>query len=637
MTRRSLPYFLILSILFGMSLLPIYRADAAWRTRNGNDYIDIKKVCTDGMVLSFAVLVGRDFTDSLIITLGAVRKELHQAPVFPEDTYRGSFFGPVLAPPRPVELHYNPTTLGSGGMSMVTHLAEDIVISWEERLTPGTIVGLTFMYWLNSGFRTGPFGPPEYVIFPSGETTLASTALVADVMYGVDGDVAVSPDCSIHSTKLPIGSEASSASPYQRTSTRIDIVDAPEGSRSLTSAVYSNATNYTTTVTATTFYVGNPTDSLSDEDLDILPGDGVCSTVTSTCTLRAAIQEATALPEAAIIVLPAGIFRLMRASADGNQKSPDIDDLNVNYGNTFKELSITGAGTDRTNIDGNWISRVLNIAANQKVTISNVTIRKGFAGTTSVRAVQQGGAIFIARNGTLILQDSSITGNIALGNGGAIYNAGDLTLINVRFSHNSAGGAGNDVYNIGTLHIVNTTYIPLIAVSPPAPAPSPDLIIVGAPQVLPATPQAGQPTEVRVIIKNAGTADVVSPFWVDLYVDPSEVPQPNRIWPDISPYGAAWRVYGLRAGDTITLSTRQPDDPHDPASRYSNFTTFVRSGAHQLYALVDSFSEGQPMGAVDETDEQNNLSELMVVTVRDGGVLTGSAAPHVVLDARPAR
>jgi hypothetical protein len=57
------------------------------------------------------------------------------------------------------------------------------------------------------------------------------------------------------------------------------------------------------------------------------------------------------------------------------------------------------------------------------------------------------------------------------------------------------------------------------------------------------------------MVKNNGTADITVPFWVDLYVDPQGVPQPNRLWPDLSDYGLAWRIHSLGADDEVTLSS----------------------------------------------------------------------------------
>src|SRR4029079_14318295 len=56
---------------------------------------------------------------------------------------------------------------------------------------------------------------------------------------------------------------------------------------------------------AATFVVNSTLDAT-----DVLPGNGACSPATAVCTLRAAVQEANALPGTHVIVLPAGIYRL---------------------------------------------------------------------------------------------------------------------------------------------------------------------------------------------------------------------------------------------------------------------------------------------------------------------------------------
>src|SRR4051794_30825064 len=62
------------------------------------------------------------------------------------------------------------------------------------------------------------------------------------------------------------------------------------------------------------------------DDVDANPGDGVCRTIKGDCTLRAAIQEANALPGTDTILLPAGTFTLTRAGAGENAAATgDLD------------------------------------------------------------------------------------------------------------------------------------------------------------------------------------------------------------------------------------------------------------------------------------------------------------------------
>src|SRR5262249_43423379 len=59
------------------------------------------------------------------------------------------------------------------------------------------------------------------------------------------------------------------------------------------------------TLSGATFTVNDKADAT-----DAHPGDGICATLTGTCTLRAAIQEANALAGTDQIVLPAGTYTL---------------------------------------------------------------------------------------------------------------------------------------------------------------------------------------------------------------------------------------------------------------------------------------------------------------------------------------
>src|SRR5262245_23655024 len=53
---------------------------------------------------------------------------------------------------------------------------------------------------------------------------------------------------------------------------------------------------------AASFTVNSPADAV-----DAIPGNGACASAAGDCTLRAAIQEANALPGADTITLPSGI------------------------------------------------------------------------------------------------------------------------------------------------------------------------------------------------------------------------------------------------------------------------------------------------------------------------------------------
>ncbi len=60
-------------------------------------------------------------------------------------------------------------------------------------------------------------------------------------------------------------------------------------------------------------------DSTADVN-DAVPGDGICSDGSGSCTLRAAISEANALTGADTIILPAGTYTLAHCRDQGEQQ-----------------------------------------------------------------------------------------------------------------------------------------------------------------------------------------------------------------------------------------------------------------------------------------------------------------------------
>ena len=83
---------------------------------------------------------------------------------------------------------------------------------------------------------------------------------------------------------------------------------------------------------AATFNVDSTADAV-----DANPGNGSCATATQACTLRAAVQESSALSGADIINLPAGTYTLTLTGPDEDGGS--TGDLDVSG-----SLTITGAG-----------------------------------------------------------------------------------------------------------------------------------------------------------------------------------------------------------------------------------------------------------------------------------------------------
>jgi len=116
-----------------------------------------------------------------------------------------------------------------------------------------------------------------------------------------------------------------------------------------------------------------------------------------TCTLRAAIIEANALPGADQIILP-----------------PNAYVLTLNTTLAIRDhLTITGGGASATFIDGNATRQGFFVGAGIFVNFSGITIRNGFA---------NGAGGGINNFGTLTLISSTVSGNRAFDWGGGISN-----------------------------------------------------------------------------------------------------------------------------------------------------------------------------------------------------------------------
>lgn len=114
-----------------------------------------------------------------------------------------------------------------------------------------------------------------------------------------------------------------------------------------------------------------------------------------------------------------------------------------------KDLTITGPNVPLT-ISGGNSSRIFNVAAGSTVSISNLTFINGVSGSGG------GGAIFNAGNLTII--GCTFTGNKATGPGGeggaidsegSFGNDGSLTVVNSTISGNSADTDGGGILNCG--------------------------------------------------------------------------------------------------------------------------------------------------------------------------------------------
>ena len=119
-----------------------------------------------------------------------------------------------------------------------------------------------------------------------------------------------------------------------------------------------------------------------------------------------------------------------------------------------KNLTIKGPSlaANKVTISGNNASRIFNVSTGSGLTITNLTISGG-------QGVGFAGGIL--NNGTLTVANSTLTGNNASTDGGAIAtsaSAVSLSLINTTISGNTANGNGGGVVVLGgTMSSINST------------------------------------------------------------------------------------------------------------------------------------------------------------------------------------
>lgn len=212
--------------------------------------------------------------------------------------------------------------------------------------------------------------------------------------------------------------------------------------------------------------------------------------------------------QADTITLSAGTYSLALAGAGEDVAATgDLDILDA--------LTITGAGADQTFIDAAGLDRVFQVIAGSEfnVSISDLAIQNGlvdnrgagihignlpaapvvtldnvwFSGNHTTGTTDFGGAIFNRgeltvvdsliegnssefgggvmnfTNGTLTMTNTTISGNSATaGDGGGLYNLSVATLLNVTVADNSASGDGGGLYNkdaAGAITNINNTLV----------------------------------------------------------------------------------------------------------------------------------------------------------------------------------
>lgn len=275
--------------------------------------------------------------------------------------------------------------------------------------------------------------------------------------------------------------------------------------------------SYLPAVGAATFAVNSMLDAQ-----DIVPGDGICKTAAATCTLRAAITEANALPGADVINLPAGVYTTTLVSANDNANlggdfdiTSDISINGVDPATTIVEAASTaGVATERVFhlrfpgpmalndltirhgryttstagagvlidvpgalatfkrvviADNETISSgggiAIPSASNSVTTLNGCTVENNSAAGASSSESLGGGIMLGSQTATLNIIDSSVVGNVSLtaagaAAGGGISSYGILNIVNSVVSDNTAKSVSGSSFGGGiALWALSTTVI----------------------------------------------------------------------------------------------------------------------------------------------------------------------------------
>ena len=202
---------------------------------------------------------------------------------------------------------------------------------------------------------------------------------------------------------------------------------------------------------AAEFVVDSPADAV-----DANVGDGKCASAAGNggCTLRAAVQEANAADGTSTIAIPSGRYRLTIAAVPAAGSASDRDagngDLDLNA-----EITVRGAGAERTIVDGGGVDRVFEVDGAASAHLSDMTITGGDSTAGESQEIDLGGGVL--NQGKIALDRVEIVGNLADGGGGMFSIPGtDPVIRDSLIAANRAYSGGGLRLDAGG-EIVNTT------------------------------------------------------------------------------------------------------------------------------------------------------------------------------------
>jgi len=237
------------------------------------------------------------------------------------------------------------------------------------------------------------------------------------------------------------------------------------------------------------------------DQIDDNVGDGVCHTVTGTCTLRAAVMQANHLTAAglATINVPSGTYLLTLPQTGPGGYSETNSELKLTTPlSAGQDVVVRGAGAAETIVDSNLQFKVFTIEASRAAMLKDMTLRNGggVAGGGIYNAgdlrlyrmviengqADRGGGIYnrgtldmnastvhgnrsategggIIAEGSARIVDSTVSGNASKTGGGLLNVSNSLSIVSSTISGNTALGDGGGVYNFGGTYMYNSSVI----------------------------------------------------------------------------------------------------------------------------------------------------------------------------------
>lgn len=128
---------------------------------------------------------------------------------------------------------------------------------------------------------------------------------------------------------------------------------------------------------------------------------------------------------------------------------PDPVTINVNTNLTDQTVTVNGDGL--VTLSGEDLRQHFYVLTGGDLTLNDIALFDGNAG--------QGGAIYIEPQATVTLNRSFVTSSSASGDGGGIYNRGELFVNDSTIGSNIAGANGGGIFNDGDLVEIYRSYL----------------------------------------------------------------------------------------------------------------------------------------------------------------------------------